>query len=388
MDTAVKPYRLRLPGPTAVPPRVLAAIAQPVLNHRGPEFRAIMAETLTRLRSVYGTRGDVLLFAASGTAVMEAALANVVVPGEPALVVIHGQFGERFKAIAECMGAAVDTLEFEWGAPPDAAAVEARLRERPYRAVLVTHNESSTGAVADLRAIGRAVAASGAVLVVDAVSSLGGIELRADEWQLDVVVTAAQKALMCPPGLGLVHVSEKAWRAVQRTEGVGVPRFFYDFRRARAAAEKSETPFTPPVNLVAGLREALRMIDEEGLPNVLARHHRLAAALRAGCGALGLPLFTRGDALSDTVTVLRAPDGIDGGAIVRRLYEAYGTVIAGARNRLSGRVIRFGTMGYLAEADILTDLLHLEAALRDLGADTAPGAGVTAAAAALLASRR
>jgi aspartate aminotransferase-like enzyme len=380
---SAKPYRLRLPGPTAVPRRVLEAIARPVVNHRGPEFRAVMDETLTRLKSVFATRSDVLLFAGSGTAVMEAALANVVVPGEPVLIVIHGQFGERFKAIAEGMGAAVDTLDFEWGVPPDPAAVAARLSERPYRAVMVTHNESSTGAVADLRAIGRAVAASDAVLVVDAVSSLGGIELRADEWQLDIVVSAGQKALMCPPGFGLAAVSEKAWRAIERIEGHGVPRFFFDFTRARAAAAKSETPFTAPVSLVAGLREALRMIDEEGLPDVYARHRRLAAALRAGCEAIGLPVFTQGDALSDTVSVLRPPDGIEGGAIVRHLYENYGTVIAGARNRLSGRVIRIGTMGHVGEADILTDLLHLEATLRDLGVHVAPGAGLAAAAASL-----
>lgn len=374
-------YRLRIPGPTAVPPAVLEAIARPVVNHRGPEFHDIVEETFRLIRPVFGTRNDILLFGGSGTGAMEASLANTLAPGERVLVAIHGQFGERFKAIAEGMGAVVDAVEVEWGTAPDPDAIAERLASRKYRAVLVTHNESSTGAVADLARIGRVVNEHEALLIVDAVSSLAGIELRQDEWHLDVVVTASQKALMCPPGLGLVSLSEKAWEVVQRDDRM--PRFFWDFRRARPAAEKFETAFTPPVSLVAGLRQALRMIETEGLPAVLRRHHRLATALRAGCEALGLRVFTRSDVLSNTVTVLHAPEGIEGGAIVRHLYERYGTVIAGARNRLAGKVIRIGTMGQLSEADILTDLVHLEATLRHFGREIAPGAGAAAAAALL-----
>jgi aspartate aminotransferase-like enzyme len=371
-------YRLRLPGPTAVPERIRLATAAAMVNHRGPEFHALFDEAVRRVRPVLGTTGEVLLFPGSGTGVMEAAIANLVAPGDPVLVVIHGQFGERFKAIAEGMGAAVDTVESEWGDPPDAERVAAAARARDYRAVFVTHNESSTGAVADLAAIGKALAGGPAVLVVDAVSSAAGLPLRQDEWGLDVVVTASQKALMCPPGLGLVSVSEKAWRAMER-EG-GTPRFYWDFRRARAAFAKSETAFTAPVSLVAGLVEALRMIDEEGLPAVFERHWRCGEAMRAGGTALGLEIFTRGGTLSDTVTVFRAPGPIEGGAIVRRLYEAYHTVIAGARNRLQGKVFRIGTMGAIDAPDILTDLHYLECALRDLGMRVPQGAGVAAAA--------
>ena len=378
-------YRVRLPGPTAVPQRVADAIALPVVNHRGPEFHAAYEEIQRLARPLFGTTGEILVMAASGTGAMEAALVNVAAPRERVLVVVHGQFGERFCQIATAMGLSVDRLDVEWGAAPDPDVVAKRLAAEKYRAVFVTHNESSTGAVADLAAIGAAVRRHDALLVVDAVSSLGGLEIRQDEWGIDVLVTASQKALMCPPGLGLAAVSEKAWAVVQREDRCG--RFFWDFRRAKTNAEKNETAFTPPVTLIWGLREALKMIDAEGVANVLARHRRLAAALRAGCEALGLKVYTRPGAISDTVTVLHAPAGIEGGAIVRHLYQHHGTVIAGARNALAGKVIRIGTMGHVDEGDILTDLLHLEATLRYLDRPVKEGGGVAAAAAVLVRGR-
>jgi aspartate aminotransferase-like enzyme len=371
-------YRLRLPGPTAVPERVRLATAANMVNHRGPEFHALFDEVVRRIRPVLGTSQEILVFPGSGTGVMEAAIANLVAPGDPVLIVIHGQFGERFKAIAEGIGAAVDTIEVEWGDSPDPELVAERARRKDYRAVFVTHNESSTGAVADLAAIGKRLAGGSACLVVDAVSSAAGLPIEQDAWGIDVLVTASQKALMCPPGIGIVTVSPKAWRALEAAKGS--PRYFWDFKRARENFEKSEGAFTAPVSLVAGLAEALRMIDEEGLQAVFARHRRCGAALRAGAAATGLDIFTRGDALSDTVTVLHAPTGVEGGAIVRRLYERYHTVIAGARNRLQGKVIRIGTMGAIDAPDILADLLYLEAALRDLGVTMPEGAGVAAAA--------
>lgn len=375
-------YRLRLPGPTPVPERVQQAIARPVVNHRGPEAHDLIAEVETRLKPIFGTENDILLFAGSGTAAMEASLANILAPGERVLIALNGQFGERFKAIAESMGAIVDGIDSAWGESPDPAAIRRHLATHDYRAVCIVHNESATGAVADLAAIGAIVKDSPALLVVDSVSGLGGIAIRQDEWHVDILLSASQKALMCPPGMGLVSVGAKAWGVVER--GDRMPRFFWDFRKAKAAIDKSETAFTPPLTLIAGLREALRMIDEEGLDNVHRRHRRLAAALRAGGEALGLPIFTAPSASrSDTVSVFRVPDGLDGGAIVRHMYEHHHTVIAGARNRLSGRVIRLGTMGAVAESDILTDLLHLEETLRALDRPVAKGAGVAAAAALL-----
>ena len=371
-------YRLRLPGPSAVPERVRAALALPVLSHRGPEFRTVLAETQAGLRRVFGTKRDVFQLAASGTGAMEAALANVLSPGDELLIVMAGQFGERFGSIAEGMGARVDRLEIAWGDTPDPAAIAQRLRARRYRAVVCVHNESSTGVVADLAGIGAAVRDTPALLIVDSVSGVAGVEVRMDEWGVDILVAASQKALMCRPGLAFAALSDKAERVVATASAV--PRFFFDFRRMKAAAEKGETPFTPPVSLVLGLREALAMIDEEGLPQVLARHSRLSAALRAGCVALGLPMFPTSPSLSPTVTVACVPQGIEGAAIVRHMHARYRTVIAGQRTKLSGRVIRFGTMGAFGPGDIFTDLHYLECTLRDLGRPPAPGAGVEAAA--------
>lgn len=379
----VKPptYRLRIPGPTPVPERVRGALAEPALNHRGPEFRTILREAEDLAKGIFQTQGDVLFFAGSGTAGMEAALVNVVAPGERVLVLINGQFGERFKSIAERVGAQVDTLEVEWGQSVNPEAVARQVRERDYRAVLVTHNESSTGAVNDLAALGAIVRDRSTLLVVDAVSSLGAIDLEMDRWGLDVVISASQKALMSPPGVTLVAISRKAWDVVNRE--TAVPRFFWDFRKAKASLEKGETPFTAPTALVMALREAMRMIHEEGMPQVLARHARLAAALRAGCTAIGLPVFTTAPTVSNAVTALRVPEGMDGAAVVRHMYERYHTAIGGSRNKLSGRVVRIGTMGHVDAADILTDLHFLERTLQDLGRPVEVGAGVAAASAVL-----
>jgi aspartate aminotransferase-like enzyme len=374
------PYRLRLPGPTAVPEQVRQAIAEPVLSHRGAEFRAILAETEAMLRPIFGTRNRVLPFAGTGTAMMEAALVNAVAPGERILVVDNGQFGERFVAIGKAFGAEVDRLALPWGEAPDASAIEARVQQQDYRAVVLVHNESSTGIVADLAAIGAVLRDRPPLLVVDSVSGLGGIEMRQDEWGVDVVVAASQKALMCPPGVGLVGLSDKAWSAIRQHGG---PRFYWDFRKAQDSIEKDEMTFTAPVSLIAGLHAALRMIHAEGLDRVLARHRRLATALRAGCAAIGLRSFPNSPLLSNTVSVFHTPDGLDGGTIVRRLYEKHRTVIAGARNKLSGKVIRIATMGYVSEDDILTDLAELEDALGELGMPVRPGAGIAAAATAL-----
>ncbi len=383
METIAPPqtYRLRLPGPTEVPERVRQATARPVVNHRGPEFRETLARTEALLQPLFGTTNRILFFASSGTGVMEAALVNIAGPGVPILVVQHGQFGERFAAIGQAAGATVDVLETPWGEAIDITAVEARLREKEYRAVVVIHNESSTGVVADLAALGALTRERPTLLVADSVSGLGGIELRQDEWGVDIVVSASQKALMCPPGLALASVSAKAWAVLQANDRM--PGFYWDFRRALASAEKGETAFTPPVGLITGLQEALEMIHAEGLPQVLARHRRLSAALYAGGAAIGLVPFGSDAHRSSTVAVFRVPEALDGGAIVRALYQRHRTVIAGARNRLSGRVIRIGTMGSFDAGTILTDLACLEDVLPRLGLPVAPGTALAAASASL-----
>lgn len=376
-----KPYRLRLPGPTPVPERVREALARPVVNHRGSEFEAVVRDIESGLQSIMGTRNAVLQFAASGTGMMEACLANTMGPGDRALFLCNGQFADRFAAIAEGLGLQADRLEVPWGEAVDIAELEARLAATEYRVVIAIHNESSTGAVSDLAAIGAAVRKTPALLVVDSVSGLGGIEMQQDLWGVDILVSASQKALMCPPGLGVVSASEKAWRIID--DNAPRARYYWDFRKARDNALEGQTAFTPAVSLAFGLQEALRMIEAEGLDNVLARHARLAAALQAGAAALGLPVFTRSPIRSNTVTVLQLPEGQEAGPIARHLYETHGTVIAGARNKLRGTVIRFGTMGHCDGADILTDLEHLEATLDALDWDIERGAGVSAARAAL-----
>jgi aspartate aminotransferase-like enzyme len=374
-------YRLRLPGPTAVPERVRAATALPILSHRGPEFRIILDEVITLMRGIIGTTQDVFLFGASGTGGMEAALINVLSAGDAVLVVENGQFGERFSSIAGGLPVQLDRLRIPWGEVPDAAEIAEQVKAKAYRAVVVVHNESATGVVADLAAIGAALRDTETLLVVDSVSGVGGVDMRMDEWGADVVVMASQKCMMNPPGLAMTAVSAKAMRVAQAAHGI--PRYFFDFRRAKTSLDKGETPFTPPVSLIMGLREALAMINEEGLAVVLARHARLAAALRAGFEALGFVMFPASRAFSNTVTVGVVPDGLDGAAIVRHMHASYRTVIAGQRTKLRNRVIRIGTMGSVGPGDILEDLHYLECTLRDLGRSPDKGAGVLAASTAL-----
>ncbi len=346
-----------------MPERVRQAIARPVLSHRGPEFRAILRRTAELLQPVMGTVNPPLFFASSGTGMMEAALVNILAPGERLLIAANGAFGERFASIAAALGAQVDPLEIPWGCAVDAAEIRRCLAAAKYRAVVVVHNESSTGVLADLASLGAAVRDSPALFVVDSVSGLGGAEMRQDEWGVDVLVSASQKCLMCPPGLGVASLSAKAWNVVHRPDRLA--RYYWDFRKALASAEKGETPFTTPVALVAGLAEALEMIHAEGLAHVLARHRRLSILLQDGCAALGLPPFAQ-TALSPTVVCLQVPDGLSGGDIVRELYHRYATVIAGSRNKLSGKVIRIGVMGQVAESDIVADLHYLKLTLHFL----------------------
>ena len=376
-------YRLRLPGPTEVPERVLQATARSILNHRGPEFAEMLGEVADLLRPIKGTNNEIMVFASSGTGVMEASLANAVVPGDRILVLNNGQWGGRFKSIAAGLGLdeGLDEIDVPWGEAVPVAALKEKLASTDYDAVIAIHNESSTGAVGDLAEIGAAVAETDAILIVDSVSGLGGLEMRQDVWGVDILVSASQKALMCPPGLGLVSVSEKAWQRINAERGQ--TRFYWDYRKALEWAKKGQTAFTPPVSLVSGLHEALVAIHEEGFENVLRRHAVLARAMRAGADALGLPLFPTAPMTSNTVGVFAVPDGIDGSAIVQKMYQEHGTVIAGARNAFRGKMIRIGTMGAVCADDILTDLDHLGQVGSDLNPAIDPAAGVTAARASL-----
>src|SRR3954451_16722422 len=362
------------PGPTPVPPQVLAALAQPIVHHRSPDFRPIYESCLTRLREVCRTEQEVLLFAASGTGAFESAVQNLVVHGEPHLVVSSGNFGERWAALTRAYGADVDHLPYAWGETPDPDDVRARLAEREAKAVWIVQSETSTGVVSDVQALAAAAKEAGALVVVDAVSSLGAVPCETDAWGLDVVVSGSQKALMTPPGLGTCAVSEAAFASRGSS-----PRFYFDWERTRSAQAKLDAPFTPSVPLVAALDVALGLLLEDGLEAVFDRHVRLGRAARAGAKAMGLELFSPDEDRSAVVTALRAPEGIESGEIVKGLRDRFGMTIANGQGELQGKIFRLGHIGWFDVFDIVTMLAAVEIVLADLGAEIERGVAVTAA---------
>jgi aspartate aminotransferase-like enzyme len=366
---------LMTPGPTPVPPQVLAAIGEPVVHHRSPDFRPIYEQCLERLRSVFRTESDVLLFGASGTGAFESAVANLVSPGERHLVVSAGSFGERWVAMTTAYGADVDNLRYAWGETPEPEDLRSRLAESGgARAVWLVQSETSTGVVADIEALAAVAREAGALVVVDAVSSLGAVPCETAAWGLDAVVSGSQKALMTPPGLALCAVSPAALAATGSS-----PRFYFDWERTRAAQAKLDAPFTPPVSLVAGLNVALGLLLEEGLEASFERHVRLGRACREGVKAMGLELFSPDEDRSAVVTAVRAPDGIAAGDVVKILRDRFGITIAGGQGELKGKIFRLGHIGWFDVFDITTQLAAVELALTELGADIERGVAVTRA---------
>jgi aspartate aminotransferase-like enzyme len=362
------------PGPTPVPPEVLAAVGAPVVHHRSPDFLPVYERVLTRLREVCRTEGDVLLFGASGTGAFESAVANLVSPGERHLVVSAGSFGERWVAMTTAYGADVDVLRYAWGETPDADDLRGRLAEREAKAVWLVQSETSTGVVADVGALAAAARESGALVVVDAVSSLGAVPCETDGWGLDVVVSGSQKALMTPPGLGLAAVSDGALAATGSS-----PRFYFDWERTRKGQQKLDAPVTLPVSLVAGLDVALELLREEGLEAAFERHVRLGRAARAGVKALGLELFSPDEDRSAVVTAVRAPAGVDSGDVIRGVRDRFGITIANGQGELKGKIFRLGHIGWFDVFDITTQIAAVELVLAELGADVERGVAVTAA---------
>ena len=374
------------PGPTPVPPQVLAALAEPVLHHRGPDFRAVYERCLERLREVVRAERDVLLFTASGTAAMESAVANLCSPGDRVVVVTAGYFGDRWAELAAAYGCAVERLEYEWGSAPSADDLAARLAEvGGAHAVFLTHSETSTGVVADVQALAAAAKDAGALVALDAVSSLGAVPLEPDAWGIDVVASGSQKALMTPPGLALVAVSEEAWEARERASS---PRLYLDWERTRAAQAKLDAPFTPATSLVVALDVALGMILEEGLDAAFDRHVRLGRACRAGVKAMGLELFSPDDDSAAVVTAIRAPAGVDADELVLTLRDRYGMTLAPGQGPLKGKVFRIGHIGWFDVFDIATALAAVELALADAGVELERGAAAEAALEAFAAPAR
>jgi aspartate aminotransferase-like enzyme len=365
------------PGPTPVPPQVLEAMSRPIIHHRSSDFRAILTSCLERLKLVYRTEGDVLLYTASGTGGMESAIANLTRPGDRVAVVSAGHFGERWVGMAENFGCRVERLGYEWGESPAADDLAQFLREREgTKVVFLTHSETSTGVVADVEGLAAAAKDAGALVVVDAVSSLGAVPVETDVWGLDAVVSGSQKALMTPPGLATVSVSAAAWDAVE--EGAA-SRYYFDWARTRYAQEQFDPSFTPAVSVVVGLEVALGILLEEGLEQAFERHLRLGRACRAGVKAMGLELFSPDDDRSAVVTAINAPDGIDSGELVQTLRDRLGIVLAPGQGPLKGRVFRIGHIGYYDIFDITTALAGVELVLAEQGADIERGAAVTAA---------
>lgn len=371
----MKKHYLLTPGPTPVPPEVALKEALPILHHRTSEFGAIFADVAEGLKYVYQTKNDVLILSSSGTGAMESSIVNLLSPGDEALVASCGNFGERWSKIMEAYGIKPQVIAAEWGKSVEPAAIEKALKGNPrIKAVYTTFTETSTGVVNDIAAIGKIVAASPAVFVVDAISGLAGEEFRTDDWQVDVAVAGSQKGLMLGPGLAFAAVSEKAWKLC---EAAKLPRFYWDWRKMRKSLATKETPFTPPVTLIVALQESIRLIKAKGIENLWAEYRLLARASRAGMKAIGLELF--GEKPCHVVTSALVPAGIEGGKIVKMLREEYGVSIAGGQGTLKGKIIRFAHMGYIGKADILVGFACLEMVLARLGHTLVKGAAVAAA---------
>ena len=368
---------LMTPGPTPVPPQVLAAMALPIVHHRSPDFRPTYRQVLDRLKDVYRTQAEVLLYTASGTAGLESVVANLTSPGDRVVAVSAGYFGERWADIARAYGCEVEHIAYEWGETPSADDVASRLAELGgSKVVLVTQSETSTGVVCDVRAFAAAAKEAGTLIAVDAISSLGAIPCETDEWGLDSVVSGSQKALMSPPGLMTVSVSDAAWKA---REGAAAPRFYLDWERTRVAQESLDAAFTPAVSIVMGLNVALGMILERGLEAAFDEHVRLGRACREGVKAMGLELFSPDDDSSAVVTTVRVPESIDGAQLLLDLRDRFGITLAPGQGPLKGKVFRVGHLGYYDVFDITTALAGIELALAEAGADIERGVAVTRA---------
>jgi aspartate aminotransferase-like enzyme len=340
-------------------------MSRPMINHRGPEFRALLEEALAGLRPVFGVQGDILIFPGSGTGGLEAAIVNTLSPADRVLSVSIGYFGDRFARVASDFGAEVIHLDSPWGQAAEPEAVAQRLKADPsIRAVLVTHNETSTGVANDVKAIAQAVRYTPALLIVDAVSSLAALPLPADEWGVDVVVAGSQKALMAPPGLALVSMNGRAWQA---NKVASMPRHYWDFAAAKKSQDKGQTPYTPAISLLYALAESLSMIRAEGLPAVYARHHAVAEYTRQGVKALGLSLLADPRHASDSVTAVLLPKGINGRALLSRMDEEHHVVLAGGQGKLDGKLFRIGHLGWVHLPDVENLLSVLAVVLQQLG---------------------
>ena len=367
---------LFLPGPTPLPERVIMAMSRSMINHRGPEFKEILYRVTSGIKQVYHTNQNVLIFPASGSGAMEAAVVNFISPGDKVLAASIGVFGDRFAKIAGTFGAQVEKMDFAIGKPADPHAVIDRLRavnKKQIKAVLITHNETSTGVYNDIKKIKAGMADHPALFMVDAVSSLAALELKMDEWGLDVVVSGSQKAFMVPPGLSFLAFSEKALKVHQSFKNTS---FYWDITAGLNYLDKGQTPYTPALSLFYGLDEALKMMEEEGLDNILLRHKDYRDMVRGAVKAMGLQLLADEDNASTAVTSVIGPANIEADTIRKYMLEKFNIVLAGGQQSLANVIFRIGHLGYVRQLDLLAVLSALEITLEKLGYPINKGAGL------------
>lgn len=373
-----KPEIIMAPGPVPVPPEVLLAQGSPIMYHRGPGYGQMLTDVTQKLQTLYRTTNDVLLFASSGTGGLEAAVVNCFSPGDRIVVPVAGYFGERFAKIGTAFGLQVRSIDYEWGQTVDPADVAAAIAEAPTKGVLVQQSETSTGVIHDIEAIAAVVRDTDALMIVDAVSSVGAVPLETDGWGVDVAVGGSQKALSASPGLSFMAVSPAAWAAHAEAK---LPRFYWDWTATKKSfdLDPPENPYTPAVHLVMGLNAALDLYMEEGPDNVLQRSEMLSRAVKEGATALGLDLFGVHPERAWTVTAIAAPEGIDGNALVAKLRTDHGIIIGPGQGPLKGKVFRIGHLGYYDKFDIIRCLAALEMTLDSMGYPVKRGSAVAAA---------
>jgi len=372
-----KKYLLFAPGPSPIPPKVLLAMAEPIIHHRAPAYIKVLEEVREGLKYLFQTKNEVLIFASSGTGAMEGAVTNTLCAGDKALVVQGGKFGERWANICKVYGVHAKIIHVEWGRAVDPEMIKKALEVEPaIKAVFIQASETSTGVRHPVKEIAGIVKNyENTILVVDAITGIGVFNLPTDEWNLDVVVGGSQKALMLPPGLAFAALTDKAWRFIEKST---LPKFYFDFRKELKTIKDNQSAYTPAVSLVIGLREVLRMIKEEGLEHVFARTARMAKATREAMKALGLQLFAP-DSPSDAVTAVVAPQGVDGQKVVKVLREKHNITIAGGQDQAKGKIFRIAHFGYMDTYDIVSAVAAVELTLKELGHPVELGKGVKAA---------
>ncbi|MDA8238783.1 MAG: alanine--glyoxylate aminotransferase family protein [Nitrospiraceae bacterium] len=368
---------LLAPGPTPVPPEALLAMAMPIIHHRSPDFLPVLDSAKKGLQWLYQTKNDVLVLCATGTGGMVGAVNNFFSPGDKALVINAGNFGERWTKICKSYNLSVEEIKIDWGYTVKPEEVEKALKKDPsIKGVFVQASETSTGVYHDIRALAGIVRKyDNTIFVVDAISALVAHDLRMDEWGIDVLIGGSQKGLMLPPGLAFVGVSEKAWKFAEKATS---PKFYFNFKKERESLAKNQTSFTSPVTLIIGLNESLKLLRAEGLENAFARHERLSRATREAVKALGLDMFTK-ESPSFAVTAVNAPAGIDGQEIYKNLRVKYGITAAGGQGHVKGKIFRIAHLGYAGAFDVITAIAGVEMVLKGMGHPLKLGTGVAVA---------